>query len=120
VIVVADTSPICYLLLIGEIDLLAALFGRVVARRAVADAASASQPAAMGASPSTSRWGTVPSVDSSWGGGPAVHDDEKIHIRLCVVNSQGERMIVGWIQQRAEERLAACEHIDPDTPCNVE
>jgi len=36
VIVVADTSPICYLLLIGEIDLLAALFGTVTVPRAVA------------------------------------------------------------------------------------
>jgi predicted nucleic acid-binding protein len=36
-IVVADTSPICYLLLIGDIDLLRILFGKVIIPRAVRD-----------------------------------------------------------------------------------
>jgi predicted nucleic acid-binding protein len=36
-IVVADTSPICYLLLIGEIDLLRVLFGKVIVPQAVCD-----------------------------------------------------------------------------------
>jgi len=36
VIAVADTSPICYLVLIGEVDLLPALFSEVVIPRAVA------------------------------------------------------------------------------------
>ena len=36
-ITVADTSPICYLLLIGEIDLLPALFGRIDIPNAVAE-----------------------------------------------------------------------------------
>jgi predicted nucleic acid-binding protein len=36
VIVVADTSPLCYLILIGEIDLLPKLFGAVSIPRAVA------------------------------------------------------------------------------------
>lgn len=35
-IAVADTSPICYLVLIGEVDLLPALFSEVVIPRAVA------------------------------------------------------------------------------------
>ncbi len=34
-IVVADTSPLCYLVLIGHIDLLPRLFGRVIVPRAV-------------------------------------------------------------------------------------
>jgi predicted nucleic acid-binding protein len=34
-IAVADTSPVCYLVLIGEIDLLPKLFGRVVMPRVV-------------------------------------------------------------------------------------
>ena len=34
-IAVADTSPICYLILIGEIDLLPKLFSRVLAPEAV-------------------------------------------------------------------------------------
>jgi predicted nucleic acid-binding protein len=33
-IAVADTSPICYLILIGEIDLLPKLFSRVLVRPA--------------------------------------------------------------------------------------
>jgi len=33
--VVSDTSPICYLLLVGHVEILAALFGRVVVPRAV-------------------------------------------------------------------------------------
>jgi len=32
-IAVADTSPICYLILIGEIDLLPKLFSQVLARQ---------------------------------------------------------------------------------------
>lgn len=36
-IAVADTSPICYLLLIGEIELLPTLFGEVVIPNAVAE-----------------------------------------------------------------------------------
>ena len=36
-ITVADTSPICYLLLIGEIELLPTLFGEVVIPNAVAE-----------------------------------------------------------------------------------
>lgn len=36
-IVVADASPICYLLLIGDIDLLRALFGKVIIPQAVRD-----------------------------------------------------------------------------------
>lgn len=35
--VVSDTSPICYLLLIGEIDVLASLFGSVLIPEAVAE-----------------------------------------------------------------------------------
>lgn len=35
--VVSDTSPICYLLLIGEIDLLASLFGSILIPEAVAE-----------------------------------------------------------------------------------
>lgn len=35
--VVSDTSPICYLLLIGEIELLASLFGSILIPEAVAD-----------------------------------------------------------------------------------
>ena len=34
-IAVADTSPICYLILIGEIDLLPKIFSQVLAPRAV-------------------------------------------------------------------------------------
>lgn len=36
-IVVADTSPICYLLLIGHIDLLPTLFGKIIIPQAVCD-----------------------------------------------------------------------------------
>jgi predicted nucleic acid-binding protein len=36
-IVVADTSPICYLLLIGDINLLQTLFGKVMIPQAVCD-----------------------------------------------------------------------------------
>jgi predicted nucleic acid-binding protein len=37
VIVVSDTSPICYLLLIGHVDILPSLFGGVIVPRAVRD-----------------------------------------------------------------------------------
>jgi predicted nucleic acid-binding protein len=40
-IVVADASPICYLLLIGYVDLLQRLFGQVVIPQAVHDELSA-------------------------------------------------------------------------------
>jgi predicted nucleic acid-binding protein len=40
-IVVADASPICYLLLIGHVDLLQRLFGQVVIPQAVHDKLSA-------------------------------------------------------------------------------
>ena len=40
-IVVLDTSPICYLLLIGHINLLLTMFGRVTIPQAVCDELSA-------------------------------------------------------------------------------
>jgi predicted nucleic acid-binding protein len=40
-IVVADASPICYLLLIGYVDLLQRLFGQVVIPQSVHDELSA-------------------------------------------------------------------------------
>jgi predicted nucleic acid-binding protein len=36
-IVIADTSPLCYLILIGHIDLLSTIFGRVIIPQAVCD-----------------------------------------------------------------------------------
>jgi predicted nucleic acid-binding protein len=49
--VVSDTSPICYLLLIGHVDILPALFGGIAAPRAVRD-----ELAHPGAAPSVRHW----------------------------------------------------------------
>jgi predicted nucleic acid-binding protein len=47
-IAVADTSPVCYLVLIGEIDLLPKIFSQVLAPRAVlAELLHADSPAAV-------------------------------------------------------------------------